>query len=266
MLLFSIIGAQSFAQINVKGRVSNEKGQPLAKASVLIKGTTTGTNTDDNGNFEINAPSNATLIISSIGYSDKEISVSGRATINTTLSNSSSDMEQVVVVGYGSQKRKDVTGSVVTVTGDALREVPAANVITQLQGRAAGLDIVRNNSRPGTAGQIRIRGNRSLASTQAANDQQNSPLLVLDGIPFSGSINDLNPDDVNNIEVLKDASATAIYGSRGSNGVIIITTKRGRAGKAILALNSYYGFSKITDQYPFFSGAEYAAYKEEARL
>src|SRR5438552_1461846 len=124
-----------------------------------------------------------------------------------------------------------------SVSADALREVPSSNVITQLQGRAAGVDIVQNNSRPGTSGQIRIRGNRSLASSQSANDAQNSPLFVVDGIPFAGSINDLNPDDIASIDVLKDASATAIYGSRGSNGVISITTMRGRTGKGVLSFN-----------------------------
>ncbi|MGB8191357.1 MAG: TonB-dependent receptor [Chitinophagaceae bacterium] len=268
IVCFMLSIASAFAQgnIQVKGRVLNEKGQPVSKASVVVKGTTTGTSTNENGDFEITAPSNGTLVISSVGYGDREISVNGRQDIPVSLSLSTIDMEQVVVVGYGSQKRKDVTGSVVTVSGEALREVPSANVISQLQGRAAGLDIVRNNSRPGTAGQIRIRGNRSLASSQAANDQQNSPLLVLDGIPYGGSINDINPDDVNNIEILKDASATAIYGSRGSNGVIIITTKRGRTGKGLISYNAYYGISRVTGKYPFFNGTEYAAYKEEARL
>lgn len=135
-----------------------------------------------------------------------------------------------------------------------------------MQGRLAGVDIVSNNARPGTAGQIRIRGNRSLAASQGAFDQQNSPLLVLDGIPFSGAITDINPDDIQNIDVLKDASATAIYGSRGSNGVIIITTKRGRTGKALLSYNGYYGIGNPIGKYSFMNAQEYVAFKEQARL
>jgi TonB-dependent starch-binding outer membrane protein SusC len=267
LFLFLLFTLSASAQnITVRGQVKDEKGHAIDKASVFVKGTTNGTTTDENGQFEISAPSNGTLVISSVGYADREIAINGKQNISANLTVSSSDLEQVVVVGYGSQKRKDVTGAVVTVSGEALREVPSSNVVSQLQGRAAGLDIVRNNSRPGTTGQIRIRGNRSLASSQAANDQQNTPLIVMDGIPFSGSITDINPDDINNIEVLKDASATAIYGSRGSNGVILITTKRGRTGKPLLSYNGYYGRSKITDEYPFFNGTEYAAYKEQARL
>jgi TonB-linked SusC/RagA family outer membrane protein len=267
LLLSAIFVLPALAQNTaIRGHVANEKNQPVAMASIRVKGSTNGTSTNERGDFEINAPARATLVVSSVGYAEKEISVGGRTTINITLNLSSTDMEQVVVVGYGTQRKKDVTGAVASVSGSALREVPSANVVSQLQGRAAGLDIVRNNSRPGTSGQIRIRGNRSLASTQSANDAQNAPLLVLDGIPFAGSINDINPDDVANIDVLKDASATAIYGSRGSNGVIIITTKRGRTGKSILSVNSYYGISKVTDEYPFLGGTEYAAYKEEARL
>lgn len=268
LLFFSIITVTSYAQNNllVKGRITNENGEPLSRASIIVKGSTSGVNSNDNGTFEINAPANGALIISSIGFTTREIKVNNQSSLIISLIATDKQMEQVVVVGYGTQKRKDVTGSVVTVSGAALKEVPAPNIISQLQGRAAGVDIVRNNSRPGTSGQIRIRGNRSLASSQSANDAQNSPLLVLDGIPFAGSINDINPDDVASLDVLKDASATAIYGSRGSNGVILITTKRGRTGKGQISYNGYYGISKITKQYPFFSGSEYAAYKEEARL
>ena len=264
--LFFSLSLHAQNNIRVRGRITNETGQPAPKASVVVKGTSNGVTSNDNGDFEINAPSNGILVISSVGFTPREVKVNGQTSLAVTLTATNTQLEQVVVVGYGTQKRKDVTGSVVTVSGAALKEVPASNVISQLQGRAAGLDIVRNNSRPGTSGQIRIRGNRSLASSQAANDQQNSPLLVLDGIPFAGSITDINPDDIASIDILKDASATAIYGSRGSNGVIIITTKRGRTGKGQVSYNAYYGISNITKEYPFFNSTEYAAYKEEARL
>lgn len=258
-----------FAQntIRVTGRVLSETGQPVAGATVVVKSTSQGVTTAENGSYAISVPSNGTLVVSYVGLATQEVSVRGKTSLDITLSASNANnLDQVVVVGYGTQRKKDVTGSVVSVSGEALKEVPSSNLVTQLQGRAAGLDIVSNNPRPGGTGQIRIRGNRSLASGQAANDAQNQPLLVVDGIPYGGNITDINPDDINSVDVLKDASATAIYGSRGSNGVIIITTKRGRTGKAVLSYNTYYGIAKTMGEYPFLNAQEYAAFKEQARL
>ena len=180
----------------------------------------------------------------------------------------------MIVVGYGTQKRSDVTGAIVTVNASTLQEVPTANFVTELKGRAAGVDIVSNNSSPGATGQIRIRGNRSLAPeavpynaarTAVSNDMLNAPLIVLDGIPYGGSLNDINPDDIANLDILKDASATAIYGSRGSGGVILITTKRGnKTGRSVTSYNGYYGIVNTTGEYKVFNGPEYAALKTEA--
>jgi len=245
------------AQHIVKGRVTNEAGQGVPNASITIKGTNTGVSSSSTGTFEISAPSNAILVISSVGYAPKEMNVNSQSTLNISLGASGSDLDQVVVVGYGTQRRKDVTGSIVSVGEKALDEVPAVNLTTALQGRAAGVDIARTGVRPGSAGQIRIRGNRSLSAT-------NDPLIVVDGMPFGGSINDLNIDDIANIDILKDASATAIYGSRGSNGVIIITTKRGRVGKPVVSFNTTYGFSNPIAQYRVFNGTEFAAFKSES--
>ncbi|HEY6062592.1 MAG TPA: SusC/RagA family TonB-linked outer membrane protein, partial [Chitinophagaceae bacterium] len=171
---------------------------------------------------------------------------------------------EVVVVGYGTQRSKDVTGSVVKLRGETLREVPAPNLIAQLKGRTAGVDIVSNSATPGGSGSIRIRGNRTLATSQASSDQIDAPLIVLDGIPFSGSINDINTDDVASLEILKDASATAIYGSRGAGGVILITTKRGRSGKAVMSYDGYYGTTSVMSQLHAFNGQEYAKFKTDA--
>src|SRR5688572_22876593 len=245
--------------VTVRGRVTNETGQAVPNASVTVKGTATGVSSNETGNFEISSPPNGTLVITSVGFAPKEVSVNGQTTVNITLGSGSTDLEQVVVVGYGTQRRKDVTGSIVSVSEKSLDEVRSNNITQALQGRAAGVDIARTGVRPGSGGQIRIRGNRSLSAS-------NDPLIVVDGMPYGGSINDLNIDDISNIDILKDASATAIYGSRGSNGVIIVTTKRGRVGKALLSYNTYYGIARITDRYPFFNGQEYAAYKEQARL
>jgi TonB-linked SusC/RagA family outer membrane protein len=255
-LVFSL--SASAQNITVKGRITNETGQPVPSASVTVKGTTIGASSTAQGNFEISAPSNGTLIISSIGYAPKEVNVNGQTTLNIRLGASSTDLEQVVVTGYGTQRRKDITGSIVSVTEKALDEVPANNLTMALQGRAAGVDIARTGVRPGSGGQIRIRGNRSLAGT-------NDPLIVVDGFVYQGNINDLNVDDIANIDILKDASATAVYGSRGSNGVIIITTKRGRTGKPVVTYNGSIGMTEITKQFPLFKADDYYAFKSEAR-
>ena len=162
------------------------------------------------------------------------------------------------------KEKSDVTGSVARVTASALQEVPTANFISELKGRTAGVDIVSNSSTPGGGGQIRIRGNRSMALTQGQSDGLDQPLVVLDGIPFGGSVNDISPDDIISLDILKDASATAIYGSRGSGGVILITTRRGRTGKPVMNYSAYYGISSVLGELKEFNGPEYAQFKAEA--
>jgi TonB-linked SusC/RagA family outer membrane protein len=249
----------SFAQnLSVKGRVTDEKGVPLAGASVLVKGTTTGTNTDGGGAFTISASRGATLLISSLNFEVQEVKVTAATELKIVLKANEGQLGEVVVIGYGTQRKKDVTGSTVSVKGETLNQIKAPNVYNQLQGRAAGVDIVNNSSNIGQSGEIRIRGNRSLTGN-------NNPLLVVDGMVYGGSLNDLNPENIANLDVLKDASATAIYGSRGSNGVIIITTKRGTGGRAITNLSSYIGLGNATGTYRLFNGQEYAQFKEDAR-
>jgi TonB-linked SusC/RagA family outer membrane protein len=169
----------------------------------------------------------------------------------------------VVVVGYGTQRKRDVTGSVVSVSEATLKEVPAPNLINQLKGRAAGVSIISNGSTPGAQGQIRIRGNRTLTTSSGSSDGLDGPLIVVDGIPFGG-LNDINPDDIANLEVLKDASATAIYGSRGAGGVILITTKRGKTGKPVFSYDGYHGQTRIMDKFNVMNGPEYAQFKQDA--
>jgi TonB-dependent starch-binding outer membrane protein SusC len=253
-----VVSALAQNRITVKGRITNERSQPIANASVVVKGTSTGTTTNDNGDFEITAPSNGTLVVSSVGYPTREIAVNGQATHNLALTTAASDMEQVVVIGYGTARKRDVTGSTVTVKGETLNEIKAPNVINQLQGRAAGVDIVNNSSQIGATGQIRIRGNRSLSGN-------NDPLIVVDGMAYGGSLNDIAQENIASVDILKDASATAIYGSRGSNGVIIITTKRGANQKAVTTYNGYVGMSEAIGTYRLFNGQEYAAFKDAAK-
>jgi TonB-linked SusC/RagA family outer membrane protein len=265
----SLLSGSLFAQSpTITGKVIDEKGQTLVGATVKLRGGATATTTDVNGGFSIALPSNVSVItVSYLGYLTQDIAVkpSSRNLLITLLPDQN-NLNEVVVVGYGVQKKKDVTGAISSISADALQEVQSPNVIDQLKGRMAGVDIVSNSTQPGASGQIRIRGERSLGATQGQNDAQNGPLLVVDGIPFvGGSINDLNPDDIQSLDVLKDASATAIYGSRGSGGVIIITTKRGKTGKSVMSYNAYYGVTNITAQYPFMNGVQFAQYKLDAQ-
>jgi TonB-linked SusC/RagA family outer membrane protein len=250
-----------FAQnnITVKGRVRDVNGQPVAKATVAVQGTSIATSADDNGNFEISAPANGTLRITAVGFAAQEVRINNRGSIDISLSNSASTESEVIVIGYGTQRKKDVTGSTVSVKGETLNEIKAPNILNQLQGRAAGVDIVSNSSQIGSPGQIRIRGNRSITGN-------NNPLIVVDGMVYGGSINDINPDYISTVDILKDASATAIYGSRGSNGVIIITTKHGSSQRSITTYNGYVGMIQPIGTYKLFNGQEYAQFKADAAV
>ncbi|RYZ60651.1 MAG: SusC/RagA family protein, partial [Chitinophagaceae bacterium] len=255
LLLLSVLAFSAAAQttLQVRGRIIDDKSQPISGASVIVKGTTAGTTTNENGEFQISAASNATLVISSIGFPAKEILVNGQATHNVTMTAQSTDLEQVVVVGYGTQRREAVTGSVASIGGERLREVPTSNVSQALQGRLAGVDIAQTSTRPGANMQIRIRGTRSLSA-------DNNPLIVLDGIPFIGSLADLNPNDIKSIDVLKDASATAIYGSRGANGVLLVTTDKGTRGrKPRISYNGFHGAQTVFAKYPMMNAAQLVA-------
>jgi TonB-linked SusC/RagA family outer membrane protein len=246
--------------IKVQGHVSSENGQPVPKVSVVVKGTTNGVTGNDAGDFEIMAPANGTLVISSVGYTPVEVAINNRTTVGVTLNSLAGNMNEVIVVGYGTQRKEAVTGSVSSISGNVMREVPAPNITQALQGRLPGVQISQTDTKPGATMQIRIRGQRSLTGS-------NDPLIVLDGIPFSGSIADINPTDIKSIDVLKDASATAIYGSRGSNGVILVTTNRGQKGqRPRISYNAYYGMQDIFAKYPMMNASEFLALRKTAGL
>lgn len=260
LLLISIFSAH--AQTTISGKVTDEAGTGMPGVNVIIKGTSNGTSTDADGNYTIAADNtSAVLVFSFIGFSTHEEAINGRTTIDVSLSTNTETLSEVIVVGYGTQNKRDVTGAITSVKAETLQEVAAPNVVNQLKGRTAGVVIVSNGATPGSGGQIRIRGNRSLSTSNTTLDQLDAPLIVVDGIPFGGSINDINPDDVASMEILKDASATAIYGSRGSGGVILVTTKRGKTGKVQVSYDAYYGVSKIMDKLRVFNGQEYADFK-----
>ncbi|MBK6938504.1 MAG: TonB-dependent receptor plug domain-containing protein [Chitinophagaceae bacterium] len=258
---FLLLAGHTMAQnITVKGRVLKDDGQPVQKASVLVKGTSNGTTTDDNGDFTVSAPGNGTLVISAVDFVSQDVKINNRTTLSIRLMAADKSLEGVVVVGYGTQRRRDVTGSVASVGEKALREVPVANLQQALQGRAAGLEVQRVGTKPGSGAVIRIRGERTINGS-------NDPLIILDGIPFEGgSLNDINPDDVASVDILKDASATAVYGSRGSNGVILITTKKGKPGESRLTYNGYYGVTSVRTKYSVLNAQEYIAMRDMTNI
>ncbi|WP_225975211.1 TonB-dependent receptor [Anseongella ginsenosidimutans] len=245
--------------LTVKGTVRDKEGSPMAGINIVEKGTTNGTITDENGNFSLTVTNeNAVLVFSFIGFTTREVAVGEQSVINITLEEDLQQLEEVVVVGYGTQRREAVTGSVVSISGDKMREVPSSNISQALQGRLPGVEISQTSSKPGATMQIRIRGTRSLTAS-------NDPLIVLDGIPFAGSIADINPNDIKSVDILKDASATAIYGSRGANGVILVTTRKGRPGQeAKVNYNSYYGAKTVFAEYPMMDGPEFVALRKAA--
>ena len=257
LLLFVPLSHAQGQTINVTGKVTSSEDQMgIPGVGVLIKGTSNSVSTDLDGNFTISAPENSILQFSSIGFKSQEVPASANLAI--TMETDTKVLEEVVVVGYGTQRKEAVTGSVASIKGDQLREMPSPNVTQALQSRIAGVDIAQTSSRPGAALQIRIRGARSLTGN-------NDPLIVLDGIPFGGSIADINPGDIKSLDILKDASATAIYGSRGSNGVILITTNKGVTGQeAKLTYNGYNGIRTVFSRVPMMSGPEFAMLRAAA--
>ncbi|GHA36828.1 SusC/RagA family TonB-linked outer membrane protein [Salinimicrobium marinum] len=259
-LTMVITCAASAQSITVTGTVTDEMG-PLPGVTVLLQGTNRGVTTDFDGNYEItDVPSDGVLVFSYVGFTTQNVNINGRNEIDVVLEQDTEALEEVVVVGYGTQRREAVTGSVSSIGGEELREVPSANISEALQGRLPGVELSQTSSQPGAPQQIRIRGTRSLTAS-------NDPLIVLNGVPFAGSLNDINPNDIQSMDILKDASATAIYGSRGANGVVLITTNTGRQGQeAQFSYDAFYGLKTVFGEYPMMSGPEFVALREAAGL
>ena len=220
----------------VTGTVTGENGTPLAGVSVQIKGTTKGTITNADGHYSINTSDNDVLVFSYVGYTSQEVPISGRTEINITMVTANAELTQVVVIGYGTQKKRDLTGSIAVVSGDAVSKMPSTNPVASLQGKVAGLTIV-NSGQAGSSPTVRIRG---VNSTNNAD-----PLYVVDGI-LQTNIDYLNQADIESIEVLKDPSSISIYGLQGGNGVIIITTKRAKKGQTTINFQSNTGVQHVT--------------------
>jgi len=251
-----------YGQGTVSGVVTDgETGTPLPGVNVLIQGTTTGVSTDFDGNFQISAADGQVLEFSYLGFETQAVTVSGDQ-LNVALQPSTNFLDEIVVTGYGTQSRREVTASIATVNAENIEKIATGSGVDAIKGQVAGVDITSGGGRPGQNPVVRVRGRRSISAS-------NDPLYVIDGIPQTsstgdGAIFDINPQDIKSMEILKDAAATAIYGSRGANGVILITTKRGRTGKTQINYSGYYGVTSVTNMPDMMNGEEFANMRREA--
>jgi len=240
----------------IAGTVKDEKGNPLPGVSVVLKGTTTGTVTDAAGNYTFQVPLNAqTLVFSFVGMKSQEIQIGNKTVIHVVMAEETMGIEEVVAVGYGTVRRKDLTGSVSSVSGQTLKDIPVTSASQAIVGRMAGVQVTQTDGSPDAEIKIRVRGGGSIT-------QDNSPLYIVDGFPVS-NINDIAPTDIESVDVLKDASSTAIYGARGANGVILITTKGGHEGKGKVSYNSYFGVKNITKTFDMLDPYEFVYWQHE---
>ncbi len=254
LLVLSTVTSVAVAQNVVTGTVlSADDNQPLPGVNILIKNSTTGTSTNVNGKYSLEvSDSDVILVFSFVGYIPEEIQVGNRSIIDLSLTPDISQLQEIVVIGYGTQKKSDITGSVASFDTKTLENRPQTNLVQALQGNVAGITVTTNTSSAEEGGAVLIRGQNSI-------NANNDPLIVLDGIIYDGSLTDINPNDIQNMEILKDASSTAIYGSRGANGVILITTKRGTVGKVTVSYNTYYSFDEIANLPDMQDASEYWA-------
>ena len=237
------------AQIEINGIISDETGQPLPGATIVEKNTNNGVVTDFDGNYSIQvSDENSKLMISFVGYSTQEVSIEGLEEFNFSLE-PSNELDEVVITGYGSQQKRDLTGAIVQVKSEDFVKGANTNALQLLNGKASGVHISQSDSAPGGAIDIKIRGAGSINASNAV-------LVVIDGLP-GGSLTALSPDDIESIEVLKDASASAIYGSRAANGVVLITTKRGKSGEMAVSYENYFGFQSVNERVDMLNGGEY---------
>ncbi|MFA7473689.1 MAG: SusC/RagA family TonB-linked outer membrane protein, partial [Spirosomataceae bacterium] len=244
----------------VKGVVVDEKGEPMIGVNILAKGTITGTTTDTNGEFSLNVADNVNiLVVSFIGYATQEVPINAQTNLRITLIEDLQSLSEIVVVGYGSQLKREVTGAVQTIKADELKDLPVAQLTQKLQGRLAGVQINQATGKPGQGMTVRIRGQ---VSVTAGSD----PLYVVDGFPITGTIANLNPDEIEDISVLKDAASTSLYGSRAANGVVLITTKQAQPGRTNISFNAYVGTQNVPKKgrLEMMNAEEFALFKKQS--
>jgi TonB-dependent starch-binding outer membrane protein SusC len=263
------IEIKEFYQIEIKGRVVDQKGEPLPGVTIVVEGTTIGTVTNIDGYYSLEVPEGGILVFSFIGFESRRESVTNQSEINIVLKEDAKSLEEVVVVGFGTQNRRDVTGSITSINQSEIRELAVSSPEAMLQGKAPGVQIVQNSGTPGGEVFVRIRGTASLLG-------ESRPLYVIDGVPLNTStavssggerlspLADINPNDIESMEILKDAAATAIYGSRGSNGVILITTKRGKTGQAKVSFDFYRGVQNVWRTQDLLNGSQFVDVLTEA--
>lgn len=262
LLLFLLVCSAtqlSFAQTRVTGVVADENGVPLMGVNVIQKETSNGTTTDFDGNFAITVPDDAILVFSYIGFVSQDVPINGRSQLSITLQEDAAALAEVVVIGYGAQLEENITGSVSRITSASIENIPQVSVDQLMQGRAAGVNVINNSGQPGAAVSVRIRGVNTITGSS-------EPLYIIDGVPTAGEagaeglspLAAINPNDIESINILKDASATAIYGSRGSNGVVLITTKKGKLGEGKLTYNTYLAVQQPTNKIEVMNLQQYA--------
>jgi len=259
LMLFLYLPIQAQEEVKITGNITAvEDGEPLPGVTVVVKGTTNGTTTDFDGNYSIITEPNAILVFTFLGFERKEEIVGGRSIINVGMTEDVSQLSEVVVVGYGTQNKRDVTGAMAQIDAEKLSEIPVPSVAQQLQGRLAGVQINENSGEPGGAMTFRIRG---AASINAGN----SPLIVIDGFPTTSGLEALSPNEIESISVLKDASASSLYGSRAANGVILITTKQAKQGQKSIEFSSYVGVQSVSERGrpDLMNAREFAQFKKE---
>ena len=258
MVLILLGSTTLFAQrTSITGTITDENGEPLLGATVQVSGTSQGTITDVDGAYTLDVPGpEAILVFSYVGYETQEIAVGNQTSISLTLNPDLLSLQEVVVVGYGTQKRSDITGAVASLTRERMDMTPNVSIAQAIQGSVPGVMVSTNSGGTNPDQTLLVRGRNSILA-------DNEPLIVMDGIPYAGKLSDINPNDVQAIEVLKDASAAAIYGSRGSNGVILVTTKQGVAGKTVISYEGKYSLQRITNRIDYLTPDEYFDYKIE---
>ncbi|MFV0521604.1 MAG: SusC/RagA family TonB-linked outer membrane protein [Mangrovibacterium sp.] len=256
LLMVTCMTALAQPKSSVSGTVKSSSGESLPGVNVIVEGTTMGTVTDINGKYQLEVESTGKLVFTFIGFQSQTIAINGKSQVNATLKEDAIGLDEVVAVGYGVQKKSDLTGSVASVKMDDVAANPSNNPLEALQGRVSGIDLTRSSGQAGAGVAMTMRGERSLNAS-------NSPLILVDGVAY-GSTLDINSTDIESMEILKDASSTAIYGSRGANGVILITTKKGKTGKSTVSFNAYYSMNQLTDYPEFMNSEQYMNLKREA--
>ncbi|MEY4612011.1 MAG: hypothetical protein RL246_2330, partial [Bacteroidota bacterium] len=260
LALFLILSTTLMAQQQAaSGKVKGSDGGPVIGASISVVGTSRGASTDGEGNFKINVSKNETLRISSVGYNTTNVVFTGQKSIEVTLTVDNKTLNEIVVVGYGSQNKKEITGAVQTIAYKDLKDLPVTQIAQKLQGQLAGVQINQTTGKPGTGMNVRIRGQLSVS---AGSD----PLYVVDGFPITGSIGAMNPDEIEDISILKDASSTSLYGSRAANGVVLITTKKGKGAGMNVSFNAFTGVQNVPmkGRLDMMDAEEFAQFKKES--